>query len=533
MYAAPAASACSRQLGAGVHHDAGSAEAGQHLGQERLGDRLVDEEGLRRVADAGPLGLGVDDDALGDVEVGSRVDVDVVDADPRLDDRHRGLGHHGLDEVGAAAGDHEVDEAAGGHERPGGVVAAAVEQAYRVLVDPQGHQGFAHHTDQRAVARRGRRTATKDHRVAALEAERRGVHRDVGAGLVDHPDDAHRHAHLADLQPVGQRRTPHDLADRVGQRRDVADRLGDRPDASLVEGEPVEQSLGEALVAATFEVLGVRGDDLVGRRDQAVGDRVQGLVLRRAREQRELSGRPSGTLRKRFHLLDRGRVDSLGGHVPRVRRARAAPPLGYRVKGLYALKPWYSRRLGLFVDLAVRRGISPDVFTALGVLGAALAAVVIWQGWWPLALLFLAVRLGGANLDGAVARARGVSRPWGFVLNEVGDRVSDLLMYAGLAALAARVTGSWTSGFGRLDAARRARRDPPDARLVGGRRGRRDTAQRRPARQDRALRTGRARDGGPRLARLAGALVVLGSVVTAALRLRAAHAELRAGGRAP
>ena len=37
-YAAPAASACSRQLGAGVHHDAGRAEAGQHLGQERVGD---------------------------------------------------------------------------------------------------------------------------------------------------------------------------------------------------------------------------------------------------------------------------------------------------------------------------------------------------------------------------------------------------------------------------------------------------------------------------------------------------------------
>ena len=168
----------------------------------------------------------------------------------------------------------------------------------------------------------------------------------------------------------------------------------------------------------------------------------------------------SGTLRKRIHLLDRGRVDRLGGHVPRLRRARAAPPLGYRVKGLYALKPWYSRRLGLVVALAVRRGISPHVFTALGVLGAALAAVAVWQGWWPLALLLLAVRLGGANLDGAVARARGVSRPWGFVLNEVGDRVSDLLMYAGLSALAARVTGFVDVGLGRVDAARRARRAP-------------------------------------------------------------------------
>ncbi|MEH3032523.1 MAG: CDP-alcohol phosphatidyltransferase family protein [Aeromicrobium erythreum] len=113
------------------------------------------------------------------------------------------------------------------------------------------------------------------------------------------------------------------------------------------------------------------------------------------------------------------------------------------MRGLYALKPWYSRRLQLFTDAAVRRGLSPDVFTAVGVLFAVVAALVIWQGWWWVALPALALRLAGANLDGAVARARGVSRPWGFVLNELGDRASDLLMFAGLAALAARHQGSW------------------------------------------------------------------------------------------
>lgn len=109
------------------------------------------------------------------------------------------------------------------------------------------------------------------------------------------------------------------------------------------------------------------------------------------------------------------------------------------MQGLYALKPWYTRRLGAIVGWARRGRISPDVFTAVGVLGAALAAVAIWWGWWPLALIFLALRLAGANLDGAVARDRGVARPWGFVLNEIGDRSSDLLMFVGLWLLAARV----------------------------------------------------------------------------------------------
>jgi len=107
-------------------------------------------------------------------------------------------------------------------------------------------------------------------------------------------------------------------------------------------------------------------------------------------------------------------------------------------RGLYALKPWYTRRLRVVVDGAAHRGISPDVFTALGVVAAVGAGAAIAVAWWPVALVLLAARLAGANLDGAVARARGVSRPWGFVLNEVGDRASDLAMFAGLTLLAVR-----------------------------------------------------------------------------------------------
>jgi CDP-diacylglycerol--glycerol-3-phosphate 3-phosphatidyltransferase len=111
------------------------------------------------------------------------------------------------------------------------------------------------------------------------------------------------------------------------------------------------------------------------------------------------------------------------------------------MKGLYALKPWYTRRLTFIVNAAVAHKVSPDVFTAAGVVAAGGAGVAVAFGLWPLAALFLALRLAGANLDGAVARARGVSRPWGFVLNEIGDRTSDLLTFAGLAVWAARQYG--------------------------------------------------------------------------------------------
>ena len=106
------------------------------------------------------------------------------------------------------------------------------------------------------------------------------------------------------------------------------------------------------------------------------------------------------------------------------------------MRGLYAAKPWFTRQLERFVTVAVNRGWSPDAFTAVGVAFAVVAAGGLLVGWWPLVLIGLVGRLAGANLDGAVARARGVSRPFGFVLNEIGDRASDLLPLAALSILA-------------------------------------------------------------------------------------------------
>jgi CDP-diacylglycerol--glycerol-3-phosphate 3-phosphatidyltransferase len=105
------------------------------------------------------------------------------------------------------------------------------------------------------------------------------------------------------------------------------------------------------------------------------------------------------------------------------------------VRGLYAAKPWFTRQLNRIVTAAVARGWSPDAFTIAGVAFAALAAVGILVGLWPIVLIGLLGRLAGANLDGAVARARGVARPFGFVINELGDRVGDILPLAALAFL--------------------------------------------------------------------------------------------------
>lgn len=196
------------------------------------------------------------------------------------------------------------------------------------------------------------------------------------------------------------------------------------------------------------------------------------------------------------------------------------------MQGLYALKPWYSRRLGRIVGLAVDRGISPDVFTMIDIGGAVLAAGFVALGWWLPALLMLGVRLGGANLDGAVARARGVSRPWGFVLNELGDRCSDLMVFGGLFALAARTDGMTSVPALLVVAAGVAATLPTTASLAAAGAGatRRNGGPFGKTERCVAMVVATAFPGV--LGWVCG-IVVAGSLLTAGLRLLAAHRELR------
>ncbi|GAB6903139.1 CDP-alcohol phosphatidyltransferase family protein [Kineosporia succinea] len=196
--------------------------------------------------------------------------------------------------------------------------------------------------------------------------------------------------------------------------------------------------------------------------------------------------------------------------------------------GLYAAKAWYTARLGVFIRWAVGRNVSPDVFTAVGVIGGVVAAGFLALSaehpnpLWALPVLAAqALRLAGANLDGAVARARGVSRPWGFVLNEIGDRAGDLVVIVVLAHYAGGwwgligLAGSTLPTFASLSLA-----GAGGPRLNGGPLGK----------TERCLITVlvalTATWWEPWAA--ACALIGVGGLITAVLRFRTGHAALRA-----
>jgi CDP-diacylglycerol---glycerol-3-phosphate 3-phosphatidyltransferase len=197
------------------------------------------------------------------------------------------------------------------------------------------------------------------------------------------------------------------------------------------------------------------------------------------------------------------------------------------MNGLYAIKPWYTRRLRHAVDAGVARGVSPDVFTAAGVVAAGVAAVCIAYGWALGALIGVAARLAGANLDGAVARARGVARPWGFVLNEIGDRAADLLIFAGLAGLAARSAGWGSVEVTLVAMAAAAATLPTFAALAAAAAGAGRSNGGPVGKTERCALAVVATAWPPALPACCG-IVMVGGLLTAGMRLVAAHRELAA-----
>jgi CDP-diacylglycerol--glycerol-3-phosphate 3-phosphatidyltransferase len=109
--------------------------------------------------------------------------------------------------------------------------------------------------------------------------------------------------------------------------------------------------------------------------------------------------------------------------------------------GLYALKPWYARRLSGVRGCLVARNVSPNLVSAIGVACGAVAGVALARlPYGVVAALVvgvaLAARLAAANLDGGLARALGRTTRRGSIVNELADRLAELAALAGLLAVA-------------------------------------------------------------------------------------------------
>ena len=80
-----------------------------------------------------------------------------------------------------------------------------------------------------------------------------------------------------------------------------------------------------------------------------------------------------------------------------------------------------------------RAGVTPDLVTIVGTLGAVASAVFLFGNgrlWWGAVAVTFFVLLD--MLDGALARARGGGTVFGAVLDSVGDRAADAAIFGAL-----------------------------------------------------------------------------------------------------
>ncbi|WP_017594967.1 CDP-alcohol phosphatidyltransferase family protein [Nocardiopsis potens] len=117
--------------------------------------------------------------------------------------------------------------------------------------------------------------------------------------------------------------------------------------------------------------------------------------------------------------------------------------------GLYGLKPWFAGRLASVRRVLVARRVPPAALTWAGVgFGAAAGGALAVLPPGPLCAVavaaLLVARLACANLDGGVARESGRTTRFGYVANELGDRLAEFAVLAGclFAAPAAWVLGA-------------------------------------------------------------------------------------------
>jgi len=119
----------------------------------------------------------------------------------------------------------------------------------------------------------------------------------------------------------------------------------------------------------------------------------------------------------------------------------------------------FRRTANAATRFCVRTGIHPDAVSYFSILAAAIATICFWksgQARWLLIIapLFCYLRLWFNMLDGMVAVAANKASRRGEILNDLPDRVSDIIIFIGVAhsGLMNPLIGYWAAIFAVLTA---------------------------------------------------------------------------------
>ena len=112
--------------------------------------------------------------------------------------------------------------------------------------------------------------------------------------------------------------------------------------------------------------------------------------------------------------------------------------VGYQPTSRRPIAQMFRRTAERATNFCVRLGIPPDAISYLSILAALVAALCFWKSGrnaWLLIIapLFCYLRLWFNMLDGMVALAVGKATARGEILNDLPDRISDIVIFVGIA----------------------------------------------------------------------------------------------------
>ena len=157
--------------------------------------------------------------------------------------------------------------------------------------------GLGQQIDNRPAGMRRFLPAAQNDRVAALDANRRRVRRDVGPRFVDKEDHAQRHADFADLQPVRPHGRLDDFPDRIAQHGDFFQGRRDLLDPGRRQSQPVDRSVAQSETGRRRQISGVARQDVAAALAQQPGGQLEPFIFLSPADQSQLAGRALGRLR--------------------------------------------------------------------------------------------------------------------------------------------------------------------------------------------------------------------------------------------
>ena len=107
-------------------------------------------------------------------------------------------------------------------------------------------------------------------------------------------------------------------------------------------------------------------------------------------------------------------------------------------------RKWVGKTINPLGVRLARAGVTPDAITITGTVGATSAALIFFTpGWWFSGTMLIWGFVMLDVVDGAVARAGGMSTKFGAVLDSTADRLVDAAVFGSIAWYFARHDQPW------------------------------------------------------------------------------------------